>query len=66
MKFSNKETADLFIFIEEILNGKLRFLCSVVGNFNQLTNLRNGSGKDFIQMMCFIEKLNESLKHSTK
>ena len=29
MKFSIKETADLVTFTEEILNGKLYFLCSV-------------------------------------
>ena len=29
MKFSIKETADLVTFTEEILNGKLPFLCSV-------------------------------------
>ena len=29
MKFSIKETADLVTFTEEILNGKLHFLCSV-------------------------------------
>ena len=28
MKFSIKETADLVTFTEEILNGKLHFLCS--------------------------------------
>ena len=30
MKFSIKETADLVTFTEEIFNGKLQFLCSVV------------------------------------
>ena len=30
MKFSIKETADLIAFTEEILNGKLHFLCSLV------------------------------------
>ena len=29
MKFSIKDTADLVTFTEEILNGKLHFLCSV-------------------------------------
>ena len=29
MKFSTKEPADLVTFTEEILNGKLHFLCSV-------------------------------------
>ena len=30
MKFSIKETAGLVTFTEEILNGKLHFLCSVI------------------------------------
>ena len=30
MKFSIEETADLVTFTEEILNGKLHFLCSVL------------------------------------
>ena len=34
-----QETADLVTFTEEILNGKLHFLCSVVSGFEPLATI---------------------------
>ena len=61
-----QETADLVTFTEEILNGKLLFLCSVcqnskiVNSLKMLTDLPKGSIIDIWQDPECASKLNSS------
>ena len=48
-----QETADLVIFTEDILNGKLHFLCSVRFSFDILQKL------SFNFLVCFFCKKNQ-------
>ena len=43
MKFSIEQTADLVTFTEEILNGRLHFLCSVNEKFHYLSLCIDGN-----------------------
>ena len=43
-----KETADLVAFTEEILNGKLHFLCSVNDAYWKQHSLKNHAGCKFM------------------
>ena len=62
MKFSNKETVDLITFTEEILNGELHFLCSVVVIFPK-SNFYQGVYQEqvFGKRDAFSERLQQLL-----
>ena len=51
------ETTEMVTFIEEILNGKLHFLCSGIGTFSQSYSFSERLLGTFSQSYSFSERL---------